>query len=225
MTGAAPRLAELAVASPLAVWERLGFAVADGTTRVGATTIRLDVPAPAGSRRVPGFAGWTLAGEGDGDVDGLPTGWLAPAPAAAAPDAPRHPNGALLVDHVVVTTPDLERTLAALAAIGLDLRRTRDAGTPERPLRQAFFRIGEVILEVVGPSTPAGNEAARFWGLVVVVSDLDACAALLGADLGEPRDAVQPGRRIATVRRESGAGVPLAFMTPDPRHRRDRAAG
>jgi hypothetical protein len=28
------------------------------------------------------------------------------------------------------------------------------------------------------------------------------------------KDAVQPGRRIATLRREAGAGVPLAFMSP-----------
>jgi hypothetical protein len=32
--------------------------------------------------------------------------------------------------------------------------------------------------------------------------------------LGDIRDAVQPGRRIATVRREAGLGVPVALMTP-----------
>jgi hypothetical protein len=205
----APALAAVDVAGAPQAWERLGFAVDGGAVRVGATTLRIGAADE-------GVAGWTLAGEGEGDVDGLSTRWVA---ADAPPHAPpAHPNGALLVDHVVIATPDLERTLAALADLGLALRRTREAGTPERPLRQAFFRMGEVILEVVGPPQPAGDEPARFWGLVVVVADLDACAVQLGADLGSPRDAVQPGRRIATVRSTSGVSVPLALMTPDPRH-------
>jgi hypothetical protein len=80
---------------------------------------------------------------------------------------------------------------------------------------QAFFRVGEVILEVVtSPSVPAGP--ATFWGLVVVVEDLDACAALLHGELGSVRDAVQPGRRIAAVRSDTGVSAPLAFMTPRP---------
>jgi hypothetical protein len=206
----APALAAVDVAGAPQAWEQLGFAIDGAEIRIGATTLRIGA-ADAG------IAGWTLAGQGEGDVDGLLTRWIA---AAGPPDTPpAHPNGALLVDHVVVATPDLERTLAALADVGLALRRTREAGTPERPLHQAFFRMGEVILEVVGPPQPAGDEPARFWGLVVVVADLDACAVRLGADLGAPRDAVQPGRRIATVRSTSGVSVPLALMTPDPRHR------
>jgi hypothetical protein len=192
----APALAAVDVAGAPQAWEQLGFAIDGAEIRIGATTLRIGA-ADAG------IAGWTLAGQGEGDVDGLLTRWIA---AAGPPDTPpAHPNGALLVDHVVVATPDLERTLAALADVG--------------PLHQAFFRMGEVILEVVGPPQPAGDEPARFWGLVVVVADLDACAVRLGADLGAPRDAVQPGRRIATVRSTSGVSVPLALMTPDPRHR------
>jgi hypothetical protein len=48
------------------------------------------------------------------------------------------------------------------------------------------------------------------------VTDLDAAAARLGDGLGTPRDAVQPGRRIATARGAAGLGVPLALMTPRP---------
>jgi hypothetical protein len=47
-----------------------------------------------------------------------------------------------------------------------------------------------------------------------VVDDLEAAAERLGDRLGRVKDAVQPGRRIATVRREAGLGVPLALMTP-----------
>jgi hypothetical protein len=116
-----------------------------------------------------------------------------------------------------VFTPDLDRTFAALESAGLDLRRVRDAGTPEHPLRQGFYRLGEVILEVVGDVEPDGP--ARFWGLVVVVSDIEALAERLGDDLGAPRGAVQPGRRIATLRASAGLGVPVAFMSPAPNTR------
>jgi hypothetical protein len=42
---------------------------------------------------------------------------------------------------------------------------------------------------------------------------MDATAAYLGDKLGEPRPAVQEGRTIATLRRDAGSTVPLAFMT------------
>ena len=57
---------------------------------------------------------------------------------------------------------------------------------------------------------------ARFWGLVVIVSDLDALALELGERLGTVRDAVQPGRRIAPLRPSAGLGPALAFMDPEP---------
>jgi hypothetical protein len=57
---------------------------------------------------------------------------------------------------------------------------------------------------------------ARFWGLAFQVRDLDATCQHLGDKVGEPRDAVQPGRRIATLRREAGLGPAVAFMSPGP---------
>jgi len=108
-----------------------------------------------------------------------------------------------------------KRTTGALEAAGLELRRVREAGSPERPMRQGFFRLGEVVLElVVHPDVEPGP--ARFWGLVVVVPDLDACAAELGERLGSVRSAVQPGQRIATVRRGAELGLPVALITPRP---------
>src|SRR5205085_2371752 len=136
---------------------------------------------------------------------GLPT--TSPSPGAAG-EAPSHPNGVERIDHIVVVTPDLDRTTGALAAAGSERRRVREIPAGERTLHQGFFRLGEVILEVVDgmPLDPAAEPQpgapAAFWGLVFVVGDLDAAAAQLGDDLGEPRPAVQPGRRIATVRRE-----------------------
>lgn len=93
------------------------------------------------------------------------------------------------------------------------MRREREAGTPERPLRQGFFRHGEAILEVVGPAEAHGDAPARLWGVTLEVADLDACAELLGERLGRVSDAVQPGRRIATVRPAAGLTVPLALMS------------
>jgi hypothetical protein len=113
------------------------------------------------------------------------------------------------LDHVVLLTPALSRTLAALADAGLELRRTRDV--PRKPLRQAFYRLGEVVLEVVGEPDGAGDGPCTFWGLVVVVPDLEALPDGLCDDA---HDAVQPGRRIATARGAAALGTHVAFMTP-----------
>jgi hypothetical protein len=146
----------------------------------------------------------------DGDLDGLIT-LGSDAPVREPAPASAHPLGARAVDHVVVATPDLERTFAALERAGLERRRVREAGPNAR---QGFYVVGDAVLEVVGPREPDGDGPASFWGLVLVVDDLDAAAERLGPLLGTPRDAVQPGRRIATVRREAGLGTAVALMTP-----------
>jgi Glyoxalase/Bleomycin resistance protein/Dioxygenase superfamily len=122
------------------------------------------------------------------------------------------------VDHVVMLSPDLNRTIAELQAQGFDLRRRREGPTPGGSTRQAFLRAGEPILEVVqapeGTSVARNPEGpARLWGLAFVVEDMERTAAALGELLGRPRDAVQPGRRIATLRPEAGLGPAIAFMT------------
>src|SRR5262249_14390843 len=131
----------------------------------------------------------------------------------AQPDGGGHPNGVTHIDHVVVFTPDLERTTRALGEVEVERRRVREAETGDGKLRQGFFRLGEVILEVVehGRVEPG---PAHFWGSHFQVSDLYACADLPGARFGSIRDAVQPGRRIATVRREAGLGLPVALISP-----------
>jgi hypothetical protein len=79
-------------------------------------------------------------------------------------------------------------------------------------LRQAFYVLETALLELAGPVE--GETDPRFWGLTLVAEDLDALAERLGDNLGAVKDAVQPGRRIATLRRDAGSSVPLAFMTP-----------
>lgn len=189
-------LRELDVAAPAGAWAAAGFAVGgDDTLVLGGVALRL-----AGDEGA--ITGWALEGVTPGDLDGLATREAGPAVTGAA-----HPNGALAVDHVVARTPDLARTLAALAAAGLEPRRVREAGDG---VRQAFFVLGTALLELVGP---AGEEGpAAFWGLTLVVADLDAAVRRIPSSPARP--AVQPGRRIATVRPEAGLGVPVALMTP-----------
>jgi len=197
------RLVEIVVGSPPAAWERLGFALRDGDVVLGATRIR---PTGAGG----GIERWTLAGVGDVALDGLATGMVDDAN-GSDPEPVEHPNGAVRIDHVVARTPSLDRTVAALDDAGLELRRTREAGGG---VRQGFVWVGDTILELVeAPGTDPAAPAA-FWGLVVVVEDIERAAALAGDALGDVRDAVQAGRRIATVRESAGVGLPLALMTP-----------
>ncbi|HEX6584585.1 MAG TPA: VOC family protein [Thermoleophilaceae bacterium] len=191
-----PILEELEIADEPADWRALGFDVDGGACHVSTVRLRL---VGKGPRR--GILGWTL-------------GNREPGAAAAA-----HPNGVATIDHVVLMSPDLDRTVDELRSQGLDLRRIREGETPGGSTRQAFFRLGEPILEVVEAPEGTGvardpDGPARLWGLAFRVDDMDATASALGGLLGTPRDAVQPGRQIATLRPEAGLGPAIAFMTP-----------
>ena len=212
-----PRLVALELHAEPSAWRAAGFAVSqDGRCRIGTTDLVL-------SGGDGGFAGWTIAGAipGADGLDGVPTR------VAADGDAPQgaatHPNGVTAIDHVVLATPDTARTFETLEAAGFALRRVRDAGTPERPLRQGFFLFADALLEVVGPPEPAhapepgaagADGSASLWGITLVAGDLAAAAASFGTTLSAPRPAVQAGREIAVVAREAGLGVRVALMTP-----------
>ena len=207
----APSLDELTVADAAAAWRACGFAVEGDVCIVGKTRIRL-VPEDGGK----GLTGWSLRGLESDELDGLATTRSdRPSPAERSV----HPNGVSALDHVVAISSDLDRTVAALRRAGLDLRRIREEPTPAGAPRQAFFRLGEPILEVV--QAPAetiertgGDRPAFFWGLAFLAPDIEATAASLGERVSEVRDAVQPGRRIATLRRSAGLSLPLALITP-----------
>lgn len=198
-----PELIALRLADPPERWMRLGFIARDSEVDLGGVRVQLGA---SGS----GIVGWTLGGiDPTTDIDGLSTEVAAPDPSASV----AHENGAVGVDHVVVTTNDFDRSASALELAGLSLRRTITAPSGNR---MGFRRLGPAILELV-EAAEGEPGPARFWGLVVVVEDLDALAAGLGDQLGSIRDAVQPGRRIATLRESAGLGQALAFMSPEPR--------
>jgi hypothetical protein len=240
---------ELVLADTAAAWGALGFAVSGDECRIGAVRLRFAGPRPAGEEQAPptdatrsghepatsGLIGWSLRGIDSAELDGLPTriserpppaSGLQGEPANALQRGPIHPNGVLAIDHVVAISPAFERSVAALQAAGLDLRRVREQPTPAGAPRQAFFRLGHEILELVAEpdhvtaSSPEGERdggaqrPSRFWGLALLVEDLERTAQQLAPHVGEVRDAVQPGRRIATVRRSAGLSLPIALMSP-----------
>jgi hypothetical protein len=174
----------IVLGDPPEAWERLGFTVVDGVVALEGEQLQL-------TGRGGGILELRAPGVTADEPDGLT---LRKGSDPFRRVESLHANGASVVDHVVVLTGSLSRTVGALQDAGLDLRR-------ELP-GMAFLRLGSYILEVV----ERGGDPARFWGLVIVVPDP---GAVPGA--GPVRDAVQPGRRIATVK---GLGTELAFMTP-----------
>lgn len=204
-------LDELTVADAPGSWEACGFEVQDGVCVLGDVRIRL---AEEGAGR--GVTGWALRGIDSSELDGLPTTSSDRPPPTGSPV---HPNGVAAIDHVVAISSDLDRTIAALTEAGLDLRRVREEPTPAGAPRQAFFRLGPVILEAVQEPPEAteragGDRPAFFWGLAFIAPDLERTVANLGDRVSEIRPAVQPGRQIATLRRSAGLSVPVALITP-----------
>ncbi len=225
MSGAAasprPTLLELAVTGPVQPWIDIGCTPSTGDNSITALVIGTTTLVFPDDSAPPSIRSWATSPYLD-EVDGLRSHWpletpaAVPAPASGAISA--HANGAVALDHVVVFTPDLDRTDSALAQVGFDRRRRRDASSDGLSRWQSFYRMGEVVLEVVGPSPAEEPTAApaTFWGLVIVTDRLDEAIARADGRIGDARTAVQPGRRIATVRSSAGLGVPVAFMDPEP---------
>jgi hypothetical protein len=206
-----PTVDELLIADEPQRWSALGFTVEDGCSRLGSVRIRLTGTGPG-----RGIVGWSLRAITSLDLDGLPT---TRSESPLLPHAPAHPNGVVAIDHIVAMSPALDRSVRALQAAGLALRRIRELPTPAGAPRQAFFRLGDEILEVIQEPDSVVDERgrrdgpARFWGLALIVEDLDRAVERLGANVGSARAAVQPGRRIATLRRSAGLTIPIALMS------------
>ena len=202
----------MTIADEPGAWSAAGFELDGGICQLGNVRLHL-----AGRDAGKGLVAWSLRDVAGADLDGLRT-TVSDRPPAGEPIT--HPNGVTAIDHVVAITPVLERTTASLQRAGLDLRRIREEPTPAGAPRQAFFRLGEVILEVIQEPDEAiaksggADRPAFFWGLALIAPDLEATVARLGEHVGEVRTAVQPGRRIATLRRSAGLGLPVALMTP-----------
>lgn len=187
------RLEGIRLGTTPAALRRLGLDVPGDRCRVGEVTL---ATAPGA-----GILGLDLTGA---PADG-------PLPLVEVPPAPPsdHPVGATAVDHVVVLCGDVRATIGALGATPrrVDERDGRHYG---------FVVVETALLEFVGPAA-TNDRPARVWGLALTVADLDDAVARLAGACSAPKEAVQPGRRIATVRHEQlGLSVPTVLLSPRP---------
>jgi len=202
------RIGELVIGGSRANWAQVGINFSQaGVFAIGEIGLRIDEALP------PGLNSWALTNINSAivSIDGIPTTGNVDNGRSEPSDAQGFVLTPLGIDHVVVNTPDLERTSHALhEATGAELKRIRDAGNG---VRQGFHRLGDVIIEIVSaPSMPAGD--ASLWGFVLNVADVHEVAAYLGPDvLSPPKPAVQKNRLIATFRGAVGLGVPVALMS------------
>ncbi len=203
------QLLRLDIGDDPGAWTEAGFSVVDGETRVGSTTIRLD-----GTDRGRGILSVAIDGVTE-TIDGLT--FSPPIPRFNPRITPLHANLVAAIDHVVAMSPDMDRTVEALTAAGLGLRRTRLFEGGGATNRQAFFWFGDVILELAGADATHGPGPAQWWGLAFTCPDLDESHSSLCGLLDEPKDAVQPGRRIAGLHtHDVDISVPIVFMSPHP---------
>ena len=206
-------IAEFVIGGRIEPWQAIGvnFASPDRAF-AGNTWLRFN------DQFAPGLHSWTLCADANESrsktIDGLATNFVDQVPTAPENDvvSGRGPRLDIVgVDHVVVNTPNLQRTSDAIAlATGAQLKRVRDAGAE---IQQGFHRLGGVVVEIVSsPKMPPGE--ATFWGLALTVDNIDAMYDFVGPDvLSAPKPAVQPGRRIATFRSGAQLGIPFALMT------------
>ena len=165
-------------------------------------------PAP-GSRFLPGWlAGPTVPIELVAEVAEPPAGSSGPSATVEG------------LDHVVVVSPDPERTRRYFAE-ELGIRLALDRSFAERGLRLIFFRLGGVTLEVASAlaATPVGSRRDTFQGLAWKVTRIEAIQTRLldaGFDVSEIRMGHKTGTRVATVRGPVH-GVPTLLIEHPPR--------
>jgi catechol 2,3-dioxygenase-like lactoylglutathione lyase family enzyme len=210
------RIVSLSVADAPEVWKALGFTVIDRRVQIGSVGFVLE---GQGDQR--GITSWMLSAD-DGElpplIDGLLTGSVVGSSTTGEP--PPHPNGIVAIDHIVVSTPDIDRTVGVLEDLGWECRRRREgAAYGQEKMHQAFFWLDDVILEVVGPETLSSveeevNKPATFFGIALTAYDLSATQAFFGDLMKPPVEAVQPGRFITTISSRGGSSLAIAVMSP-----------
>ena len=136
--------------------------------------------------------------------------WSGEAPAFGIAECPV-PAGTRLdgwdLDHVVLLVEDVAAACETLADIGLSPRLTIEVkGRPT-----AFFRAGPLLEMIESPV-----RAPSLYGVALVTTEPLEVVVLRwrarGREVTDPRPAIQPGRRIFSVR---AAEAGLAIMSPD----------
>jgi predicted enzyme related to lactoylglutathione lyase len=138
----------------------------------------------------------------EGDVDQLR--------AALSRSCGDNPNTVDYLEHIVVMTPVLEDAIVVHERLGVPCKRIREAGNG---MRQAFFKLEQTVLEVVGPA----RGQLGCWGLAFMCRDIAAAVAFArnsGLQATEPKAAIQGGLIARIV--DPLDGVAVAFMQATP---------
>ena len=128
-----------------------------------------------------------------------------------------------LLDHLVIATPDPERTAALYGArLGLDMKLDRTIAA--LGTRFLFFRTGALVFEVIHRIKDGrGDGPDKIFGVSWRVADIEATRTRLqqaGLDISEPREGRKPGTRFFTVRTGT-FGVPTIVIQQGQREARD----
>jgi catechol 2,3-dioxygenase-like lactoylglutathione lyase family enzyme len=145
-------------------------------------------------------------------------------PEVAAERRKRHAAGGLFaqglplkrLDHLAIITPRLEAaTKFWLGLTGVPLHGVVEG----RGMRIHQVKIGDAILELIGPDSPESPLASRPAGLISMsafeVPDLEAAVALArerGFSPSEPAAGVLPGTRTATIPPAELSGLALQLI-------------
>jgi catechol 2,3-dioxygenase-like lactoylglutathione lyase family enzyme len=137
----------------------------------------------------------------------------------AAPSAPAPEGGLALkrLDHLAAMTADLEAsTRHWVEVLGVPLY--GEVTSPTIIIRQ--FKIGDAILELLGPASPDSPAAGRPPGLASMIAcevdDLEAAVAqarTAGFTAPEPATGVLPGTRVATIPAAELGGLALQLIS------------
>ena len=120
------------------------------------------------------------------------------------------------IDHVGVVVEDLEQARRVLVD-GLGFVLDREFDLADRGVRAAFYRCGDVQIELVWPTTEqtmkdrmGGEKVAHISHIAIEVDDVEAAAAEL-RQRGIEMTTAQPGRTSTTIsywtRPETSGGV------------------
>ena len=124
------------------------------------------------------------------------------------------------LDHVVITTPNPDRTIAHYGT-RLGLRFALDRTIEAFKTRFLFFRIGGLTLEIIHRIDQDHDIGAHdaFWGLTWEVKNLAAAHARLsdaGLEISDIRTGRKPGSQVFTVRNRS-LDIPTLFIAHEER--------
>eukprot|EP01062_Namystynia_karyoxenos_P062281 TRINITY_DN55192_c0_g1_i1.p1 TRINITY_DN55192_c0_g1~~TRINITY_DN55192_c0_g1_i1.p1 ORF type:complete len:233 (+),score=75.95 TRINITY_DN55192_c0_g1_i1:83-781(+) len=199
------RPVELRLPDSAEAWRSAGFAVSPGgSVDLGALQLRLGA-----QKASVGFAGLP---DGVAELDGMSVHAADPADAQGV----AHPNGVSALDALSLQTGDCDRTRAALAAVGM--QPAKETSAVRKGFSMLFYRPPQgPIIEIAGPSKGAAPPL-RLWGVMLVSPDLDAFCRALPQSTKPPWTAVQPGRRITTLRgKHHGISIAVAVLSPHVR--------